>query len=69
MCNMVFSKKAHLKTHKMTHTGSGKKHERTQTKCEQLKKHDRTHKGDSPFDGSKCDTTFKTSGEMKIHES
>ena len=28
---------------------------------EQLKKHDKTHKQDSPFDGSKCDKTFKTS--------
>ena len=35
---------------------------------EQLKEHDRTHKGDNPFDGSKCDKTFKTGGEMKIHE-
>ena len=36
---------------------------------EQLKKHNKTHKQDSPFDGYKCDKTFKTSAEMKIHES
>ena len=35
---------------------------------EQLKEHDRTHKGYNPFDGSKCDKTFKTRGEMKLHE-